>query len=235
MKIAVCDDNEIYLKALLNIMGDIVEPNDRVDSFSNGNDLLALYDKADAYDLIILDIKMPGLTGLEVAQEIRLIDEDAYIVLLTRYGEYALEAYSVHPYDFIIKPVNSDKLLDVLRKVRSKLPRPETIAIKTEHGLLSISISSIYAVEVFHTTLLFYTADGDFKSTGRIKEICQKLTPFGFFQIHKSIVVNLSWIRYVDIENSFVVVEGQKKFQIAARRKSEFMGAFKCRGQEWAV
>lgn len=232
MKIVICDDNEKYQANVLKLINEIITPNDRVYTFSHGNDLLDSLCKKRSYDcdLTILDLKMPGLTGLEVAHEIRRVAEDACIVILTRYGEFALDAYDVHPYDYIIKPVKKDKLTGIIDKVRSRLPRPETIVLRNGKDLYEFKIPLIYFIEVFGSTLHVHTTEGTYKCSGKISDVYSQLAPYNFFQIHKSIIINLAWIKYVNLENLYVTMEDNVKLQIAARRRGDFLDAYKYRG-----
>src|SRR5512133_1647024 len=120
MKALVVDDEEpalAELKYLLDSSGEF----SRVDVTQNAVNALKLV-RHESYDIVFLDIQMPGLTGLELANVFREFASPPLVVFVTAYDEHAVEAFEVQAVDYLLKPVSSRRLkgtLDLLRNRRA--------------------------------------------------------------------------------------------------------------------
>ena len=120
MRIAICDDEEIYrieLKSLLDKL--LINADYNIDTFDDGNRLSESF-KALPYDLVFLDIEMPAVDGITLARAIRAASEKVFIVFLTSHVEYAIEGYEVNALRYLTKPVDIEKLKEVIRYVQEK-------------------------------------------------------------------------------------------------------------------
>ena len=102
MNIAIVDDEPIFLKQLHNRLREMKLPDCEIHEFTNGRDLLSFYVKG-MYEVIILDVEMPGLNGLQTAERIRQIDNSVIISFLTNYAEFAVLGYDVGAFRYILK------------------------------------------------------------------------------------------------------------------------------------
>ncbi|MBQ8136829.1 MAG: response regulator transcription factor, partial [Clostridia bacterium] len=163
MKIALVEDDELHraqisgeIQTYFQELGEICE----FHAFENGSDLLDRYDAVGGYDLLLLDIKLPGMDGVSVAREIRRHDEKVLIVFITSMTSYALQGYSVRALDYILKPINRISFRNVLDHAR-ELFRQRTenfITVTTGEGLIKLDISQIYYIETEkHAVRLYYT------------------------------------------------------------------------------
>ena len=94
MNIAICDDEPVFLKKLYKKLTDMKIPDCRIHEFTSGKELLKLYVKG-MYEVVILDVEMPDLNGLQTAERIRQIDKSVIISFLTNYAEFAVHGYDV--------------------------------------------------------------------------------------------------------------------------------------------
>ena len=132
MRIAICDDEEIYRVQLMTILDKLLINVDYdIDTFSDGNILSDAFGRC-PYDLVFLDIEMPAVDGITLAKKIRAKSENAFIVFLTSHIEYALEGYEVNALRYLTKPVDIDKLKDVIRHVQEKQGSAHQIIVKEE-------------------------------------------------------------------------------------------------------
>ena len=165
-------------------------------SFSNGSSFLKNF--SPVWDLILLDIEMPGMTGIEVAREIRKTDSEVIIIFITQIAQYAIEGYSVQALDYILKPVNyaafSMKLLQVEQILSSR--HTKSLIISNQTGKIKLNLDQIRYIEVSNHTLLYHTQTDSFSSTGyrSLKDLSQELKDAGFARCHHGYLVNLKYV-----------------------------------------
>ncbi|MCR5154341.1 MAG: response regulator, partial [Lachnospiraceae bacterium] len=124
MRIATCDDNAVETALLGKLLDKYATTKDNIeyDLFTNVDKLLTAV-SSKAYDVILLDVIMPGINGIEAAREIRSYNNAVEIVFLTSSPEYALESYSVRADDYLIKPVKKEMLFPVLDRLYGKIEK----------------------------------------------------------------------------------------------------------------
>lgn len=200
LRIAVCDDDLQELSrisGLLNQYHAEIEPAFKYDAFSNPMDLLDAM-KRHSYHILLLDVLMPGINGIETAREIRDFDDGVKIIFLTSSAEFAVESYAVDAHYYLLKPGTAQKLFPILDRIFQEAQRGEdTLQIKTASGFTRIPFNKIEFLEVFSKKLLFHLADGT------IKEISGSLSDFEdsllrreeFIKVHRSYLVNMEFIQ----------------------------------------
>ncbi|MBQ4437033.1 MAG: response regulator transcription factor, partial [Clostridia bacterium] len=165
MKIALVEDNELHreqisqeIQAYFEELNEVCE----LRVFDNGSEMLDHYEAVGGYDLLLLDIQLPGMDGVSVARQIRQHDEKVLIVFITNMTSYAVQGYSVHALDYILKPINRISFRNTLDHAREMF-RQRTehfISVTTSEGLLKLDISQIYFIETEkHAVRLYYTKD----------------------------------------------------------------------------
>lgn len=196
MKIAVCDDDSQELARISSIIETYLLKKKFsliYKTFHNATELLATISSSD-YDIVFLDILMPGISGMEAAYEIRGLDTEVKIVFLTFSPEFAVESYAVKSYDYILKPVSKDKLFSILDAVIAEEQKPlEGLTVKTQSGMARILFSRLAFVEVMNKKLYFNLADGSVREApsplADFEE--QLLSRSEFVKVHRSYIVNL--------------------------------------------
>jgi len=139
MKVLVVDDEPLARDRLIRFMQDI----DDVDGTavaSNGFEALQKLSVAD-YDVVLLDIRMPGQSGLEVAEQLRKMDQPPAIIFCTAYDDYALDAFKVNAQSYLLKPIQRQALQDALGQC-SQLNRAQIQALSSQSSVPSIAIQS---------------------------------------------------------------------------------------------
>lgn len=150
------------------------------------------------YDLLLLDMLMPGINGLQAAREIRERNSHIRIVFLTSSPEYAVESYSVQAYYYILKPASQEKLFPILDRLLSDIKKPEdSLLIKTQSSVFSLPYGRIEYIEVSAKKLYFFLTDGSAREvTGKLADFEQTLLKRpGFMKVHRSYLVNLQWVQ----------------------------------------
>lgn len=218
LKIAVCDDSRELLekveKDLLEYESARITPV-TVHTYSNAMELLDGLKKTDD-DILILDIIMPGFTGMQAAHEIRKFNEEIKIIFLTSSKEFAIESYSVGAYYYLLKPVLKEKLFSVLDKVVSEITsKQESCVIYTHMGIVNIPFAKIECLEVYNKHLVFHLSDGSTKETrGALTDYENVfLERKEFLKIHRSYILNMDYIH--SIEAGEIATYSGKRFPVS--------------------
>ena len=218
LKIAVCDDSRELLEKVekdLHEYENVRNTPATVHTYTNAVDLLDGLKKTD-YDILILDIIMPGFTGMQAAHEIRKFNEEIKIIFLTSSKEFAIESYSVGAYYYLLKPVLNEKLFSVLDKVVSEITsKQESCVIYTHMGIVNIPFAKIECLEVYNKHLVFHLSDGSTKETrGALTDYENVfLERKEFLKIHRSYILNIDYIH--SIEAGEIATYSGKRFPVS--------------------
>ncbi len=218
LKIAVCDDSRELLEKVEDILLEYEKVKNipvAVDTYICAEDLLDGIKKTD-YDILLLDIIMPGFTGMHAAREIRKYNEEIKIVFLTSSKEFAIESYSVGAYYYLLKPVLKEKLFSVLDKVVSEITsKQESCVIYTHMGIVNIPFAKIECLEVYNKHLVFHLSDGSTKETrGALTDYENVfLERKEFLKIHRSYILNMDYIH--SIEAGEIATYSGKRFPVS--------------------
>lgn len=196
MHIAVCDDNLEELSRISSLLEDYRRERDGSVTYEAFHSALELLEtmRARRFDLLLLDILMPGLSGMDAAKEIRLSDREIPIIFLTSSREFAIESYRVGAEDYILKPARKDEIFPVLDKQLTRFAQEESyLTLKTGSGIVKLLFSQIVYVEVTNRTIQFILVNGEARETyGYLSDYEEKLlSDPHFFKPHRSYVINL--------------------------------------------
>ena len=150
------------------------------------------------YDVIFMDIMLPGLNGMDAAQKLRKLDSEVALIFTTDLRQYALGGYKVGALDYFLKPVGYyDVKLRLERIAFLKASRLPAILIHLPGtGDLAVSSQDLYYVEVMNKELTYHTSKGVYKSRSvGLKKLEEDLEEHGFCRCSSSYLVNLRWCR----------------------------------------
>jgi len=157
--------------------------------------------KAIPYDVIFLDIQMPGLTGVQLAEVLSGLSRPPAIIFVTAHSEHAVKAFEVRATDYLVKPVELERLkqaLSRLEPVAEQAPtRIERIPVEKAGKKLLVNVVDILYVMAKDDYSYLYTSTDRYLSTISLAQLEVKLEPVGFFRIHRRYLVNLSRVREV--------------------------------------
>lgn len=207
LKIAICDDEKKYIDVLEKLLIQYTfahETDFIIDTYIDSNQFLKEYDSPGKYNILFMDIEMPGINGIDVVYKIRkYIDRELVTVFESNYPEYMCESLSVHPYQFIQKPVSYDMLEKVMNDIVSDIGELKASFIKckdyTGHEF-TINTNEIRFIEVTNAKkreISINLREKNINTRGILSQIEKTLPANIFFRISRSSIINLQWIRYI--------------------------------------
>ena len=219
----ICDDEPEFRSELIAQLERFSEESGETFSYnecSSGEALVGRI-RPDA-DLILLDIKMDGISGMDAAREIRRSNPDVCIVFLTSMVQYAVEGYSVHAWGFMQKPLKYAQLrlqmADVMRHLHSR--HVESISLQIGRDTHKICVRDILYIEVLDHKVALHCKDNTLDYYGTITELEKLLQGRGFSRCHKSFMVNLQAVRRLTADGA--LIENGECVPVSKRKRKEF-------------
>lgn len=227
MRILICDDDILMCGQLQTYIEDYFEKicakSPEIVCFSNGESLLA--DKGEK-DILFLDIELPGISGIDVGNELKKANDHIIIFVVTSYSEYLDDAMRFHVFRYLSKPLdrrrffrNMKDALDLYNTMTIKIP------VETRHGVHTLLASSIIAVEAQGRKVIVHTTTQDFESVRNMQYYLGLLPKNCFFQTHRSFIVNFEHV--TDFDHSLVYMAGSQFHAYLTKRKyTSFKNAY---------
>lgn len=228
IKIAICDDEICTTGQLETILDDYAGDlgiNVDIDVFYDGRELLRYIETQQPnYDLVFLDIEMQFMNGIEVAQRIRDINQMIMIIFISNYKNYALEAYEVHPFQFIVKPF----IPQIVRKYFKQAYDIITAGafyydFRLNKDYYRIMVSDIMYFQSQKRLIFIHLRNGStYKYYDKMNCIQERLakTKVDFWRIHRSILVNSRYV-YRKAYDHIELTDG-KILAISEDKRKEF-------------
>ena len=174
MNIAIVDDEPVFLKQLHNRLREMKLPDCEIHEFTSGRDLLSFYVKG-MYEVIILDVEMPDLTGLQTAERIRQIDGSVIISFLTNYAEFAVKGYDVGAFRYILKNqpdyVYTKQLNSIIAECQQRF---RTFTFNNKNLSFKFRLTDILYFEGHRRKVSLFTVNGELEYGGTLrKNLCK--------------------------------------------------------------
>jgi two-component system response regulator LytT len=197
LKALVCDDEapaRSEMRFLLDEAGG-VEVAGEASSALEALQLLKSY----AFDVVFLDIDMPGLSGMQLAEVMANLDRQPAVVFVTAHSEHAVKAFEVAAADYLVKPVELARLRTALDRLAPPEgpAKVERVPVEKAGKKLLLAVEDIYYVMAKDDYSYLYTDNERYLSTISLSQLEQKLEPRGFFRVHRRFLVNLSQVKEV--------------------------------------
>lgn len=197
--LAVCDDDTAarelisgYLRSWGAQAGHLVQ----IDSFPSAEAFLFRYAEDKSYDMLLLDIEMDGMNGVELARIVRADNHELQIIFITGFSDYIADGYEVEALHYLMKPVNREKLFDVLNRAAQKLLRRERVLLLELSGeTVRIPLEEISYLEVLKNYVTIQ-ANEAYTVKKPLVELMRQLDD-GFIRTGRSHVVNLRFVKRV--------------------------------------
>lgn len=224
MRVAIVDDLRVDAEALRDLLNAMLPISTFVDIFDSGEAFLASTIK---YDLIFLDIIMDGVDGVETARRIRVRDIGCLIVFLTTSSEYAWDAFPVHPFDYLIKPVDKMRLARVLNEAERALERrQQSLSVKVGRQQVTIVISAVsYACARDHFVFIMLTDGRELRCYMKFSQLQAMLEGESRFLVcNRGVLINMDEVRSFD--GDCFTMNDMRRFPVRLHEKARIGDKF---------
>lgn len=204
MLIAICDDE----KEIRDMLAEKVRrlyPQAELSCFQSGEELLVSNSQP---DILLLDIRLTGKSGMETAREFRRKHKNTILIFVTALEDYVFQAFDVGAFHYLVKPFDDIKFGEVLRNATEQLEDRKnkefestkdvpSLIITTGGKHIIVNFQDIVYAEVFDRKVMIHTMDSDIEYYGRLKDL-EKKAGEGFYRPHRAYLVNFDFIRKYD-------------------------------------
>jgi len=220
-RVAVVEDEKVYADTLLEFCNRYSsEKSETLLAVHFDNPCVFLEKYKGNYDIVLMDILMPMMEGMECARQLREKDDSVALCFVTNLAQYAIRGYEVGALDFIIKPVTYDvfavKINRIIRLLKKRVS--STIVLSNHNTAQVINLRDLCYVETFGHDLIFHTTEGNYEGYGDLTSL-EKDTRFSrFLRTHHSYLVNGEHV--TSFEADTLTVHGEK-LPVSRRRRKE--------------
>ena len=224
-RIAIVEDEKNDAEKLNNSLKQYLEKNNISASIHNYSDGDEIIEEETNFDIILLDIEMKRMDGIQAAHKIRQKDEHVIIVFITRMINMALEGYSVDAADFLIKPLNPLNFETRMDRIFKKLAlnKDRFIEVKNGQHKQYININDIDYIEAANKKVTMNLIDGNkINTTEPLYVLEEKLLKEGFYKPHNSYLVNLNQVK--SLNNTDIKLKTDT-IPLSKHRRKDFLNA----------
>ena len=216
MHIALVEDEQFYQDKFKETIADLPEDVQPSVVYFNSATSFLFPLPDEKFDAVFLDIKLGEATnGMDLAKKIRLTHQDLPLIFLSNYDDYVFDGYDVGALGYIMKPVTTEKLVQLFKKINATTEKP-TLMVKTEDGLTTLPLFDILYFEVNGHQLKIVTQNGAFFSGVTLSSLAAQL-PENFLTIHRSYTINLAQV--VTFDGQDVLMKDGKRLPVARSQK----------------
>lgn len=223
LRIAVCDDDKVLCMQLKSMLNEIVENTDEIfetSTFYSGEELYDYMVKGNPFDLIFLDIELCEINGVEVGRKVReeLNDQVTQIVYISSKDSYAMDLFDIRPLNFLVKPLNREKIESVLKTARKVMfSNNQYFEYKIGNVNFNVLLSDVLYFESNGRKVKIILKDDEKEYYGKLSEVEEKLKDKAFFFIHKSYFINYNHV--IEYAYEYVKMSNNKTLAISQNNR----------------
>ncbi|MBQ8496542.1 MAG: response regulator transcription factor [Clostridia bacterium] len=223
LNIAICDDEQNHICALAELVRkwEMCHSHQvKIQEFSSAEAFLFEYSENHDFDILLLDIEMDGMNGVELARTLRKENDNLQIVFVTGYDDYIADGYDVAALHYLMKPLKEEKLMSVLdRAVRLISDREKNILLNVGGIVLKLPLDKIMYIEAQQNYIVIYTEKDEYRVKRTLSSIEKELDN-GFFRTGRSYIVGLRYVASISkteikLDNGTVIPLGRGLFDAA--------------------
>lgn len=232
MKILIADDEAPARERLRRLVREITTHHDVAGEASNGEDVLSFCRNSEV-DVVLLDVRMPGMDGLETAAQLAELNPPPAVILVTAYEEHALDAFASRVADYLVKPVRRERLEAALQRVRVPTRaqrdairddntdgRRQNLTARYRGGLRTVPIDEVIYLQADHKYVRVGYPDGELLVEQSLRSLAEEF-PDLFLRIHRNALVArraLEGIRRREDGSHLVQLRGSREELAVSRR-----------------
>jgi len=226
IRIAIVEDEAEQRQGILNFAASYAKDYERTVctySYDDGDCLLDDYAPG-KFDILLLDIQMKRMNGMEAAERIRKLDQKVIILFITNMAQYAIQGYGVQAMDFIVKPLFYESFAKKLDRAVEKVlsQNRDLLRIRSLEGMLQLDKNEITCVELVSRKLYIHTREHSYPCNETMQGIEEQLADPGFFRCHAGYLVNLSYIKKIDRSSALLT---DREIPISKHRRRDLLDA----------
>lgn len=225
--IGIVDDEQEQIEYLSAIVSKWTNENSHtcdISAFTSAEAFLFENSESDVFDILLLDVEMKSISGIDLAKQLRKNGSRAEIIFITSHFEFYGEGYEVDALHYLIKPIQSDKLFTVLTKATEKLAVvPNSVIVNVNGETVKLFESDILYVESFLHYIVIRTKKQEYKIKESISDFAEKLSE-DFYRTHRSYLVSLKNI--VRISRTTITLDGGIETPLARGKYDDINRAY---------
>ncbi len=239
---AICDDEPAVLDYLYeHILKEFKQQGAdiHIDKFTMGKDFLNAH-KTEPYDVVFLDIRMPDISGFDVAAKLRKLSEKVYIIFVTTENTLVYDSFSFQPFDFIPKTPPAElsgddavkfflrRIMNVIARLLNQISTVTTVCLPLPYNQkIIVNISDIQIIQsVRNYAEYILTEHEPVKIRAKLDDIANRLDRNLFARPHKSYIINMDYIKDIDSSNMIVKLKSGVIIPISKAYKRDFEAAY---------
>ena len=222
MTLALCDDNAVesaYIAAFIRKWGEERKIAVHIKAYESSEQYLFAREDGQPADVLVLDIMMGPMNGMALAQYLRTQGSRVEIIFITGYPDFIAEGYDVSALQYLMKPVDEEKLMRALDKAcERRSQRPELVCLTADGNTLCIPAMDIHCVEAYDHLLEITTAQETHRAKMPLNALEQKLGE-DFVRVHRGCLVNRRYVRRIG--KTAVTLDSGKELPLSRRLYAE--------------
>lgn len=226
MRVAICDDDKSQRDKLKEYLKPYIdEYRIEIAEFESGESLVQYYDQKNTVDILILDIRMKDLDGVQTVEYIRKHDKSVIVIFISNFVQYITSALRHNVFQFLVKPVKQElfeyefnRALNYYLNMRSKY------MLKIRDKIINLEIRDIIYIETYERHLRLHTKKESYVYNGTLKNEYQKLSPYDFVLSHQAYLVNMAQIK--TIEKSEIILKNGAVIPLSKHLRKSVLSKF---------
>lgn len=227
LKVGICDDDAIYCHDIASRLDRYMMSNDvniSYQIFMRAAKILKIYDTPGKFDILFLDIEIPEIDGLILAQKVKRIDPHVFIIFVSNYPEYMQDSFRVHPFYYLVKPLTTEVFIAIMNDIISTIESEHKLVtlLYTDKTEETINIKDIRYIDVADGKkgiLCFHFFNHITLAKGKLADWSNKLFDFDFYRCHRGFLVNMSHIHY--FESGTVIMDNDEKVPLSRGKEKK--------------
>lgn len=225
MKIAICEDDAFMAETLKEYVKEFLDSKELLHTIEWFDTAAKFYKSTETFDLIFLDYELPDSNGMEIAKNLRKINNKSTIIFTTSFSEYVFQSFEVNTFRYLVKPVTREDVESTMTALINNFEQYAKVDIPTEGGeTVFASLPEIMYIESNGRYTTVRLNSTSYVSTKALTTFQSEINSFKFYRTHRTFLVNMKYI--AEIHGSTITLTNGEKVSISRRNLSTFNHAY---------